>query len=86
MFYGGTLSTVILYLQLAKNWPKLLKNWCTLDKLMNIKYGYPKGMDMQIKLLMGVFVTLSLGTVVIYTKKLIISDCFSSGLPFRDWE
>lgn len=62
VFYGGTLLTVVLYLQLAKCWPKLLKSWCTLDKIMNIKYGYPEGMDLQIKLLMGVFLTLSLGS------------------------
>lgn len=33
---------------------------------MNIKYGYPEGMDLQIKLLMAVFVTLSLGNSYFY--------------------
>lgn len=42
---------------------------------MNIKYGYPEGMDLQIKLLMGVFLTLSLGSNYLL-RKLAITNMF----------
>ncbi|XP_030761254.1 gustatory receptor for sugar taste 64e-like isoform X1 [Sitophilus oryzae] len=58
--YGGSLASMILYLQLAKSWEKLMRSWHSIDLTMNTNYGYPEMLDRKIKLFMAMFIFLGI--------------------------
>ncbi|KAF7272880.1 hypothetical protein GWI33_014358 [Rhynchophorus ferrugineus] len=60
VFYGGSLGAMVLHLQLAASWKKLIKSWCDIDTIMNSTYGYPKSLDKKIRWLSFVFIFLGL--------------------------
>lgn len=43
---------------MARNWPKLMKEWISVDLIMSNKYGYPKRLDRKLKI--GSFVVILL--------------------------
>lgn len=61
VFYGGSLTTVLLFFYLALSWSKLLKSWHAIDRTMGATYGYPENLDMQIQVLTVVFLILAIG-------------------------
>ncbi|XP_066149906.1 gustatory receptor for sugar taste 64f-like [Euwallacea fornicatus] len=58
VFYGGSLLTLILYLRLAISWPKLMQFWYSMDKIMNVNYGYPRKLDFTVRAFMVIFAVL----------------------------
>ncbi|XP_056631520.1 gustatory receptor for sugar taste 64e-like [Diorhabda sublineata] len=59
-FYIGGIATLLLYLQLSIRWPKLIKTWCQMDKIMNKRYGYPVSLDLRLRLCLIICITLTL--------------------------
>lgn len=55
------LATSILLLDLARNWPKLMKEWVSVEKSM-ISYGWPLDLDVRLKGMTIVFMSIAAGT------------------------
>lgn len=45
---------------MAKKWPNLLKNWCKVDKIMNVNYGYPVTLNKRLRIFSTIFASLAL--------------------------
>lgn len=54
------LATSILLLDLARNWPKLMKEWVSVEKSM-ISYGWPLDLDVRLKGMTIVFMSIAAG-------------------------
>ncbi|XP_017784287.1 PREDICTED: uncharacterized protein LOC108567973 [Nicrophorus vespilloides] len=69
IFYVSSIVTSILFLHLARNWPKLITKWSRVDASMAYKYGFLKNLDLRIKLTMITFLTLATVPVNIDSNK-----------------
>lgn len=63
-------TCMILYLRLAKKWPKFSRLWDEVDRKMSKVYGYPKNLDFRIRLLSIIALILSFGRCHKYENKL----------------
>lgn len=52
----------IMFLQLAKRWPRLIKEWTIVETAMDTCYGWPKYYDLRIKTLTIIVFLLTTGT------------------------
>nr|AUF73061.1 gustatory receptor [Anoplophora chinensis] len=67
IFYSSALVTLILYVNLARSWPKLMTLWCRIDKIMNNSYGYPKSLNRRFRIVSATYSILALGNFLINT-------------------
>lgn len=59
--YG--LAITILLLDLARNWPKLMKDWVSVERSM-ISYGWPVDLDVRLKIMTVVFMSIAAGNLI----------------------
>lgn len=60
MFNLCGLATTVLLIDLARNWPKLMKEWVSVERSM-ISYGWPLDMDIRLKTMTIVFMSIAAG-------------------------
>jgi len=60
VFYGGTLIIYIVFIHLAREWPKVMEKWELMEREMK-QYGYPPSMAFKIKMLICIIMLLSIG-------------------------
>nr|CAL23142.2 gustatory receptor candidate 9 [Tribolium castaneum] len=58
-FLTGVMAS-LLFLNLAKRWPKFVKDWCVVDATF-ASYGWPKGLNKKLNTLTVVFMLIALG-------------------------
>lgn len=49
IFYLSAITKIVLFLRLARIWPKLIMEWTKIDAAMEKNYGYPKKLDRKLK-------------------------------------
>lgn len=54
------LAITILLLDLARNWPQLMKEWVFVERSM-ISYGWPLDLDFRLKVMTVTFMTIAAG-------------------------
>lgn len=54
------LATTVLLFDLARNWPKLMKEWVAVEKTM-ISYGWPLDLDVRLKAMTIAFMSIAAG-------------------------
>lgn len=57
-----------LHFDLAKKWPKFLKDWCKIDSTFS-SYGWPNGLDKKLNTLFTVFLLMALSKINLKEKK-----------------
>lgn len=62
IFYINSFFSIFYYAYLAINWKQLMLKFTHLDKIMKRSYGYPKYLDVHIKIATYTFLLLSAGT------------------------
>jgi len=61
VFFGGTLVIYIVFINLAREWPKVMGKWELMEREMK-EYGYPSNMAFKVKMLTWIIVLLSTST------------------------
>ncbi|XP_015369418.1 PREDICTED: gustatory receptor for sugar taste 64f-like [Diuraphis noxia] len=81
VFFGGTLIVYIVFIHLAREWPKVMGKWELMEREMK-QYGYPSKMAFRIKMLTYIIILLSAieYLAVVLTGVLKIIHCSSGGL------
>lgn len=64
MFHINWTITVIVFLLLARKWPKLLHEWSEVDAAMRKNYGYPINLDRRLRITAFVLILLAAGLYV----------------------
>ncbi|XP_008186707.1 gustatory receptor for sugar taste 64f-like isoform X1 [Acyrthosiphon pisum] len=59
VFYGGTLINYMVFIHLAREWPKVMEKWELMEREMK-QYGYPPNMAFKIKMLTCIIMLLSI--------------------------
>jgi hypothetical protein len=70
----NALTSLVLYVKLAKKWPKLVKVWSEVDRKMNQVYGYPKNLDQRIAVATCAIFVAAIGKSVEIFKILLITS------------
>lgn len=52
---------MVVFLLLARQWPKLMEEWSEVDRIMERNYGYPKYLDRRLKITAFVLIALAVG-------------------------
>lgn len=50
---------MIVFLRLARKWPRLMNEWAKVDEIMERNYGYPRSLDKRLRLTAAVIMALS---------------------------
>jgi len=58
VFFGSTLIVYIVFIHLAREWPKVMGKWELMERDMK-QYGYPSNMAFKIKMLTYIIILLS---------------------------
>uniref|UniRef100_A0A2H8TLK2 Putative gustatory receptor 64f n=1 Tax=Melanaphis sacchari TaxID=742174 RepID=A0A2H8TLK2_9HEMI len=61
MFFGSSLVIYILFIHLAREWPKVMEKWELMEREMR-QFGYPPKMAIKFKILTSIVMTLALST------------------------
>lgn len=56
------LAITILLLDLARNWPMLMKEWVSVERSMT-SYGWPLDLDIRLKVMTVIFMSIAAGTL-----------------------
>ena len=64
MLYFTMLVVTISFLHLAKNWPKLMQDWYTMEVSM-YNYGWPRKLDFRLKVITMIIMSVAAGTYLI---------------------
>ncbi|KYB27367.1 hypothetical protein TcasGA2_TC033212 [Tribolium castaneum] len=71
-FLTGVMAS-LLFLNLAKRWPKFVKDWCVVDATF-ASYGWPKGLNKKLNTLTVVFMLIALVEhILVQTNKLVLA-------------
>lgn len=62
---------LLLYIDISKKWPRIMKKWSKLDAEMNCKYGYHPAYNMYFRIITSI----SLGTAALYCMMFVF--CFT---------
>ncbi|XP_022180782.1 gustatory receptor for sugar taste 64f-like [Myzus persicae] len=81
VYFGGTLIIYIVFIHLAREWPKVMEKWELMEREMK-QYGYPPNMAFKIKMLTCIIMLLSTieHCASILTGVLKAIHCSSDGL------
>lgn len=55
---------------MAKDWPNLIKVWTRVDAAMEKDYGYPKSLNIRVKVIVAISVAVSIG--ILSVQKVIL--------------
>lgn len=58
------LATTVLFLDLARNWPGFMREWVCVERSM-IRYGWPSELDVRLKAMTVVFMSIAAGIWVL---------------------
>lgn len=64
MFHINWTIAVIVFLLLARKWPKLIDEWSDVDLAMETNYGYPVNLDRRLRITAFVLILLATGLYV----------------------
>lgn len=56
---------MMAHLHLARQWPMLIQTWSKVDAAMQRDYGYPKSLNIRVKIIIGVALALSISKVLL---------------------
>lgn len=59
MFLGGSLVVYIIFIHLARQWPKLMAKWELMEREIR-QFGYPSNTAYKFKILTSIIMTLSI--------------------------
>lgn len=60
MFFGSSLVIYIIFIHLAREWPKVMAKWELMEREMR-QYGYPPNTAFKFKILTSIVMFLSIG-------------------------
>jgi len=61
MFFGSSLVIYILFIHLAREWPKVMEKWELMEREMR-QFGYPPKMAFKFKILTSIVMVLAIST------------------------
>lgn len=64
IFYIHWTIAILVFFNLARNWPGLMMEWSKVDQAMERNYGYIRNLDRRLKITAGTVIALALGTSV----------------------
>lgn len=63
MFFGSSLVIYILFIHLAREWPKVMTKWELMEREMR-QFGYPHNTAFKFKLLTSIIMILAIGNLI----------------------
>jgi len=59
MFFGSSMVIYILFIHLAREWPKVMAKWELMEREMD-QYGYPPNTNLKFKILTSIIMVLAI--------------------------